>query len=574
VQVIDDEWKVEAADISQRRVTIFPSRGLVYDRKGYLMVANTTVYDLMVRPRDVEDLDTTTFCQLVGVSKEDLIERLNKATRYSRYKPTVFEKQIPADQFDAMAIHMHKFKGFYGQPRTLRTYPQRSGAHMLGYIGEVGPRKLEQDAYYRSGDMIGIAGLERSYEEELRGKRGVKYVVVDVHNTVQGDHKGGAFDTSAVDGQNLYTSLSAELQVYGERLMQGKRGSIVAIEPKTGGILAMVSAPSYNPELLVGRVRNKNYKALQNDPKKPLFDRALQAQYPPGSIYKIVQALIGMELGVIDSTSGFVCNKSVVGCHNHPYPRDVLHAIQYSCNPYFYSVFKRIVQQGKQDNIFQDAALGLAEWKDDMRTFGLGQRMNVDLPNIKSGSIPGTDLYDRLYGKHRWAFSTIRSVSIGQGEVLVVPMQMANLACIFANKGYYVDPHIVRAVGEPNNGIPFEKHQTMASPEWYGLVQEAMRRVVEEPGGTARRARIKGTSVCGKTGTAENPHGKDHSVFIAFAPKEDPKIAIAVYVENAGFGGTWAAPIARLMMEKHLNDSIQNPRSEQRILDANFLDEE
>lgn len=574
IQVIDDEWKVEAADISQRRVTIFPSRGLVFDRTDKLLVANTPVYDLMVLPREVDELDTASFCELVGVSKDELIERLDKAKSYSRYKSSIFEKQIPADQYARMSVHLHKYKGFYGQSRTLRTYPQHSGAHMLGYISEVGQKTIDKDPYYRPGDMIGVAGLEYSYEEELRGKRGVKYVVVDVHNTVKGDHLGGAYDTAAVDGKNLYTTIDADLQAYGELLMQGKKGSIIAIEPSTGGILAMVSAPDYDPELLVGRVRNTNYRELQNDPSKPLFNRTLQAKYPPGSIYKIVQALIGMEEGVIDSTSGFPCNKSLVGCHNHPYPYDVSHAIQYSCNPYFYSVFKRIIQRGDKPTIFEDAAYGLRNWYDDMLTFGLGDRLAIDLPNVKKGSVPSTDLYDRMYGERRWAFSTIRSISIGQGEVEVIPLQMANLACIFANRGYYVDPHVVRAIGTPDNQITYQRHSTSAGPEWYGLVQEAMRRVVEEPGGTARRARIKGTTVCGKTGTAENPHGEDHSVFIAFAPKEKPKIAIATYVENAGFGGTWAAPISRLMMEQFLNDSIQDPRSEKLIIETNFIDKE
>jgi penicillin-binding protein 2 len=572
IQVVDDGWKVEAADISQRRVTIFPSRGLVFDRKEKLLVANTPVYDLMVLPREVEDLDTIAFCTLVGVDKDELIERLTKAKKYSRYKSSIFEKQIPADQYAQMAVHLHKFKGFYGQSRTLRTYPQHTGAHMLGYISEVSQKTVDENPYYRPGDMIGVAGLERSYEEDLRGKRGVKYVVVDVHNTVKGVHLGGAYDTAAVDGKNLYTTLDADLQAYGERLMKGKKGSIIAIDPKTGGILTMVSAPDYDPELLVGRVRNKNYRMLQQDPSKPLFNRTLQAKYPPGSIYKIVQALIGMEEGVIDSTTGFPCIKTVVGCHNHPHPYDVSHAIQYSCNPYFYSVFKRIIQRGDKENFFEDAAFGLHNWHSDMLTFGLGKRLGIDLPNVKAGSIPDTDLYDRMYGKNRWAFSTIRSISIGQGEVEVIPLQMANLACIFANKGYYIDPHVVRAVGTPDNELTFERHETSAGPEWYNLVQEAMRTVVEEPGGTARRARIKGTTVCGKTGTAENPHGKDHSVFIAFAPKENPKIAIATYVENAGFGGTWAAPISRLMMEQYLNDSIQDPLSEKRILEANFID--
>ncbi|MCB0771716.1 MAG: penicillin-binding protein 2, partial [Flavobacteriales bacterium] len=362
----------------------------------------------------------------------------------------------------------------------------------------------------------------------------------------------------------------------GEKLMVNKKGSIVALDPKTGEVLCLVSSPTYDPELLVGRVRNANYGVLQRDPIKPLFDRALQAQYPPGSIFKIVQALIALDDGAIGPNTGFPCNKSLVGCHNHPAAGDVVHAIQYSCNPYFHQVFKRIVEQDRAPNRFKDAALGLADWEGYMHSFALGERPEIDLPSVKGGNIPGPAYYDRKYGKERWAFSTIYSVSIGQGEVLVAPLQMANLAAIFANKGWYRDPHVVRAVGHPDSVQQryLEKHYTDVAPEWFDLIQEGMRRVVEEPGGTARQARIPGVTVCGKTGTAENPHGKDHAVFVAFAPMEDPQIAIAVYVENSGFGGTWAAPIASLLIEEYLTDTITRPQMVEKMLAADLIEAE
>lgn len=575
IQVVDSSWRARAADISERKVTVFPSRGLIYDKRGELLVANTPVYDIMVVPREVQPFDTAAFGKLVGVSETEVKDRLAKAGSYSKFKPSEFERQITADQYAAIAIHLHKYPGFYGQSRTLRTYPPHVGAHMLGYLSEVDGRKVAQDPYYRPGDVIGIGGLESYYEKELRGKRGAKYVVVDVHNNVQGRFKDGLYDTLAYEGKNLYTYVDLRLQALGEKLMKGKRGSIVAIEPKTGGILALVSAPSYDPELLVGRVRNTNYRILQKDSLNPLFDRALQAQYPPGSIFKIVQSLTALEEGVITPNTGFPCNKALVGCHNHPYAGSVEQAIQYSCNPYFYQVFKRILEQGKDPNRFKDAALGLTEWRDHMMRFGLGSKLGMDLPALKGGSMPGTQLYDRVYGKEGWAFSTIYSVSIGQGEVLVVPTQMANLAAIFANHGWYIDPHVVRAVGHPDSTLTdFKRHETGISPQWFSLVDEGMRRVVNEPGGTARSARIEGITVCGKTGTAENPHGQDHAVFIAYAPMEDPKIAIAVYVENSGFGGTWAAPIASLLMEEYLTDTIKRPDVVKRMEEADLISRE
>ncbi len=572
IQVVDDSWKARAADISERKITVFPSRGLIYDRRGELLVANTPVYDIMVVPREVEPFDTIAFGTLVGVPVDEVRKRLAAATKYSRYKPSEFEKQITADQYAAIAVHLHKYPGFYGQSRTLRTYPSRIAPHMLGYLGEVDARKVEQDPYYKAGDVIGVGGLEQYYEKELRGRRGVKYVVVDVHNNVQGPFHDGQYDTLAYEGKNLYTSIDARMQAYGERLMRHKKGSIVAMDPRTGEILCLVSSPAYDPELLVGRVRNTNYVQLQRDSLKPLFDRALQAQYPPGSIFKIVQSLIALQEGVITPNTGFPCNQSLVGCHPGHHANDIMQAIQYSCNPYFYQVFKRMIEQDKDKNRFKDAALGLNEWHDYMMSFGLGQRPALDLPNLKGGSIPSVELYDRIYGKEGWAFSTIYSVSIGQGEVMVVPMQMAMLASIFANKGWYIDPHVVRAVGRPDSVLTrWQRHTTKVDAHWYDLIQEGMRRVVNEPGGTARQARIPGITVCGKTGTAENPHGQDHAVFVSFAPMEDPRIAIAVYVENSGFGGTWAAPIASLLMEQYLTDSISRPEVEKKMLETDLI---
>ncbi|MCB0773037.1 MAG: penicillin-binding protein 2 [Flavobacteriales bacterium] len=572
LQVVDTGWAARAADISERKVTVFPSRGLIYDRHGELLVANTPVYDIMVVPREVKDLDTLGLSTLLNVPLDQVRERLHKAREYSQWKPSEFERQITAEQYAAISVHLYKYPGFYGQSRTLRAYPPHVAAHMLGYLSEVSARKVEQDPYYKPGDVIGVGGLESYYEKELRGKRGVKYVVVDVHNNVQGRFKGGQYDTLAHEGKNLYTGIDLKMQELGERLMRNKKGSIVALDPRTGEVLALVSSPTYDPSLLVGRVRNTNYRTLQQDSLVPLFDRALQAQYPPGSIFKLVQAAIALDEGVIDLNSSFACNKSLVGCHAHPDARNVEEAVQMSCNPYFYHVFKREIEQGKDPNRFKDAAIGMATWKTYMESFGLGHPPALDLPAAKGGSIPGVDYYNRMYGPLQWAFSTIYSLSIGQGEVLVVPTQMANLAAIFANRGYYYDPHVVRAIGSPDSlNKHVQRHETMVDDKWFPPIVEGMRRVVNEPGGTARRARIPGITVCGKTGTAQNPHGKDHAVFIAFAPMEDPKIAIAVYVENSGFGGTWAAPIASLCMEQYLTDSISRPELLKEMEDANLI---
>ena len=379
IQVVDGKWQAAAANMAERKMTVFPSRGLIFDRNEKLLVANTPVYDLLVIPKEVKPFDTVAFCAMIGVSVDDLRLRLTEATKYSKYKPSVLEKQIPADQFSAISVHLHKYPGFYGQSRTLRTYPPHAAAHLLGYLSEVNARKVEEDPYYKSGDVIGVGGLESYYEPALRGKRGVSYVLMDVHNNMKGSFKSGAYDTLAVEGSDLYTGIDLDMQLLGERLMVNKKGSIVALDPKTGEVLCLVSSPTYDPELLVGRVRNKNYGVLQRDPIKPLFDRALQAQYPPGSIFKIAQALIALDEGVITPETGFPCNRSLVGCHSHPNAGDIRQAIQMSCNPYFHQVFKRIVERGEDpNNRFKDAALGLAEWEERMRSFGLGSRPAID----------------------------------------------------------------------------------------------------------------------------------------------------------------------------------------------------
>lgn len=576
IQVLDDSYASSADNQALRFVTQYPARGIIYDRHGEILVQNQAAFDLMVVPRQVDGIDTAAFCELLEISKEDFDERLNKAKSYSYYRASTFQKQLTADEYARIAEQLYRFGGFYGQKRSLRIYPDSAAAHVLGYVGEVSARDLEMDSVYQSGDFIGVSGLERQYEKVLRGERGREVLMVDVHNTVQGHYRDGSLDIPARAGSNLITGIDLELQRYGERLMQQKKGSIVAIEPATGDVLCLVSSPTYDPNLLVGIKRAMNYQLLaQNDSLDPLFNRALMAKYPPGSIFKLVQSLIALDEGVITEHTAITCNKALLGCHNHTSARNLREAIQMSCNPYFHQVFKRLINRGKSNSYFEDSAIGLEAWEKRVRKFGLGERLALDLSNLKSGSVPGVGLYDRIYGKRRWAFSTIYSLSIGQGELEVVPIQMANLAAIFANRGYYVEPHIVKQFdGELDSMISHATRNTEIDRDLFEPIIDAMQWVVDKPGGTARRARIDSMAVCGKTGTAENPHGEDHSVFIAFAPRENPKIAIAVYVENAGFGGTWAAPIASLMMEKFIRGSISDSLKEDRVLQANLLNVE
>lgn len=570
LQIFDSTYHKLADQQALRQVTQYPARGLIYDRNGELLVYNEAIYDMMVIPKMVKNLDTALFCKVVGITRQDFLDKMEKARKYSPYSASPFMKQISKEEYGAWQSHLYKFHGFYVQQRTLRIYQRPIAAHVLGYVGEVNDKDIENDHYYRQGDYIGKSGLEKSYETVLRGIKGKKIMHVDVHNREIGPYLDGAHDTMAVEGGNLYTTLDASLQEYAESLMANKRGCIVAIEPSTGEVLALVSAPCYDPNLLVGRKRGENYLQLLQDISKPLFNRALQAQYPPGSIFKVAQAMTALNLGVITPGQGFPCDKSLVGCHGHPSARSVQEAIKMSCNPYFYFTYRRIIQQGKYKSIYKDSQYGLTVWHDYMQRMGFGTRLGIDLPNVKSGNIPDTAYYNHWYGKERWAFSTIYSNSIGQGEVEVVPLQMANLACIVANRGYYYTPHLVRYYGPDStrNEEFYQKHDTGIKPAYFEIAANGMYDVVHGAGGTAHRANIPDIDICGKTGTAQNI-GKDHSVFISFAPKDNPKIAVAVYVENAGAGGVWAAPIASLVIEKYIKGEVSRKDFEKMYRETN-----
>lgn len=595
MQVIDDKWIERAAEVSKKKIEIKPPRGILYDRNGRKIVANKTYYNLMFVEDDVEDLDTVAFARLVDmhpdsvkVRFEEIRKSLDRKTKskttgndtvvndYRTYLPYAFLRELSADEIAKIAIDLNSFPGFFEEPISMRDYPYPHGGNIFGYLNEIRPRELNADRnFYNVGDFIGRAGLERYYEKELRGQKGTRFILSSARGKAVDDFADGQMDTTAIQGPSLYLGIDIELQAYGELLMQNKIGAAVAIEPSTGEIIAMVSAPSYDPNLMVGsRNISKNYKALYEDTLKPFYPRPLAAEYPPGSIFKTVQALIGLQEGVITENTGFPCNKSLVGCHNHPNALTIQQAIQFSCNPYFYYETKRIIQQGKDPSIFKDAAIGLSIWEKYMHSFGLGIKPETDIYGLRGGVIPNVAYYNRWYGEYRWAFSTIRSNSIGQGEVKVTPLQMANLAAIIANRGYYYEPHLVSSIGNDGPLPKFNvKKKTMVDEAHFAAVVEGMRRVVNEPGGTARRARLKDIVVGGKTGTAQNPHGEDHSVFMAFAPLDNPKIAIAVFVENAGFGGTWAAPIASLMIEKYLTGEITDKRKEKRILEGDFIHE-
>lgn len=574
IQVIDDTYKRSAQNQALVKTTLYPSRGVIYDRNGKVIVYNQASYDLMVIPKQVSNtIDTLKFCKLLAITPEEFESKMTKAKKYSRYRASTFEKQITDKNWVAISEMLYEFPGFYGQQRTLRKYSKPVAAHVLGFIGEASRDDLEKDSYYKAGDYLGISGLESFYEKELRGERGVKVYVRDVHNRIKGSFDEGRYDTLPVAGHDLMSTLDLDLQEYGEQLMSKKRGSIVAIEPSTGEILALISAPSYDPNLLVGRQRSENYSLLvANDSLKPLYNRALNATYRPGSIFKLVQGLTGLQNNVIKVNTRIRCNRALINCHGSHTNDDLYGAIQHSCNPYFRQVYKYLIQPGEYKNMFEDAAFGLTSWRDYVTSFGLGVRLQTDISGVGKGFVPDTAFYNKWYGPNRWAFSTIYSNSIGEGEMGVVPLQMANLAAILANRGYYYIPHFIKSIGETGPRPEYlEKQYTKIDSGYFYTVIDALAAVVNEPSGTAGRAKMDSIIICGKTGTVQNPTTPDHSVFMAFAPKENPQIAIAVYVEEAGFGGTWAAPIASLMIEKYLTGEVKRKRKEQRILDADFL---
>jgi penicillin-binding protein 2 len=580
IQVVDDSYKLDARNQAFRYAVEFPIRGYIYDRKGKLLVYNEAAYDLMVLPKEISktDFDTIEFCDLLKITKEQFLKKMKKATQSpnSPRKESVFEKQLSPKDYASMQERLYRFRGFWVQSRTLRKYPKPIAAHMLGYIGEADKNTTERDSYYREGDYLGISGIEKTYEKVLRGKKGMHIMVRDVHNREKGSYMNGLYDTAAIPGKTLTTTLDADLQEYAEQLMANKKGSVVAIDPSTGEILALVTSPTYDPNLLVGRARNKNFAMLSLDSiGKPLFNRSTMASYPPGSTFKLVMALIGLHQHVLSPQTRYPCARGYppLGgkpkCHPHASPMDLVGAIGTSCNSYFSYVFKSVIDDKKYHN----TELAYANWRDIVMSFNIGTKTGSDLANELRGNVPSIKYLDKIYGKGSWKASGVISLGIGQAEMGITPLQNANLVAIIANKGWYYTPHIVKAIGgNPNDTIldKFKKkrYTMITDTAIFNDVIDGMARAVES--GTAGALKIEGIPYCAKTGTAQNP-GKDHSVFVCFAPKENPKIAIGILIENAGFGATYAGPIARLMMEKYLKGKITRPDLEKRMLEADLI---
>lgn len=575
MQVLDDSFQMKAILNSQRVETQYPARGLIFDRNQKLLVENQPAYDLMIIPRQVKSFDTLELINILGIEKETLVKSLARCRRYSPFKASILVSQITANKYAILQEKLYKYSGFFMQTRTLRKYNVSHSADVFGYIGEVSQAQIDRDSTYASGDYIGINGLEKTYESILRGTKGEKILLVDNYNRIKGSYHNGEYDKPAIVGKNLTTTLDVDLQEYAYQLMRNKRGGIIAIEPATGEILLKVSSPGYDPQLMIGLERGKNYKKLQDDPNVPLFDRTVGGAYPPGSTFKTLQALYGLKEKVITPESRFECFGKAktsfgslrMGCHNHASPLDLRSAIQHSCNPYFVNVWRRVLENNKYDNV-RDSYAG---WREFICSFGLGSRICPDFTNEVNGLVPSLSLYDNRFKTKDWRWSYIMSLSIGQGELLLTPLQIANMACAIANRGYYMTPHIVRPLEGMNNRV--EKHVIDCDPKDFEVVVEGM--AMAGGSGTARGASVDSIVICGKTGTAQNPHGDDHSIFMVFAPKDNPKIAMAVYIENGGFGAQYAVPIAGLLLEKYLKGSISERRKpiEKRMFEASLLPE-
>ncbi|HEX8270784.1 MAG TPA: penicillin-binding protein 2 [Flavobacterium sp.] len=581
LQIIDETLKLKSDNNAIKIQYDYPERGYIYDRNGKLLVANQPSYDIMVIPRELKEIDTVEFCQLLNITKAEFIEKLVKAKIYSPRLPSVFLPQLNKREYAAFQEKVRKFKGFYIQKRSLRDYQVSVGANVFGFITQVNDKIIEKNPYYNSGDLIGRQGVEESYETELRGIKGVKYIQKDKFNREIGSYKDGKFDTIAVQGEDIHLSLDLVLQKYGEELMINKRGGIVAIEPSSGEILALVTAPSYDPAILVGRERSANYTKLYHDSiAKPLYDRGLLAEYPPGSPFKILTGLIALEEGVIDEETSFVCHHGFsyargrfMKCHDSGISK--LHnGIYNSCNTYFASVYMKTI------NKYTKPAAGVDVWSNHLKSFGLGEFMGYDLPTGRKGSRPTSKLYKRIYPNGGWRSTAIVSNAIGQGEVLMTPIQLANMMATVANRGYYYTPHIIKKIeGQKIDKKFTTRHVTTINRKYFEPVINGLYDVYNL--GTAKSLQVEGIAICGKTGTAENYtkiNGKrvklqDHSIFVAFAPKDNPKIAIAVFVENGYWGARWAGPIASLMIEKYIRGKITRTDLEKRMLEGSLQGE-
>lgn len=585
LQVLDDSFAGLSENNAIKVVYDYPQRGFIFDRNGELLVSNQPSYDVMVIPRNLKPFDTTEFCKILGLTEEQLVGRLDKAKIYSPRLPSVVIPQLTKSEYAYLQEKMRKYEGFYIQKRSLRDYYTENGANILGYIAEVNQRTVNENPYYLSGDLIGKQGVEEYYEELLRGIKGVKYIQKDRFNRDIGPYKGGIYDTLPKKGKDLTITIDAELQKYGELLMKNKRGGIVAIEPATGEILAMVTAPNYDPAKLVGRKRSKNFTELYYDTiAKPLYDRGLLAEYPPGSPFKTINALIALQEGVVDTKERFTCQMGYyygrgrkMGCHAHPGPLSMIPGIANSCNAYFANVYRRIIEK------YPTPQDGVNAWADHLESFGLGDYLGYDLPTGKSGKIPTADYYNAVYDypKYKWFAPATLSNAIGQGEVLMTPIQLANMTAAIANRGWFYTPHILKEIdGNPIKKEEYtQKKYTTIEPQHFEPVIEGMHQVYKS--GTASALGIPGIEIAGKTGTAENftkINGKrvqltDHSIFIAFAPVDDPKIAMAVFVENGYWGGRYAGRIAGLLIEKYLKGEITRKDMEEWIL-THSLEEE
>jgi penicillin-binding protein 2 len=579
IQIIEESYRMSADNNVLRYVTQFPARGLIYDRNGKLMVFNQAAYDLMVIPGQTLRtstgesirIDTMELCNILGISRALYNERMKAAFSYSRRAPSIFLKQVSAETYARLQEKLFLFPGFYVQSRTLRNYTKPLAAHLLGYVSEVDENLVRKNPYYKQGDYIGTGGIEEAYEEVIRGRKGMKIFLVDVYGRLKGSYEEGKLDTSAVQGKDIVSTIDMDLQEYAEYLMNNKSGSIVAIEPKTGEILTLLSSPAYDPALLVGRIRSDNFAKLQADTSKPLFNRAAMASYPPGSTFKPVNGLIALQEKVITPATLFSCANGYlfVDCHTHESPLSLVGAIQNSCNAYFCQAFRRTLE----NPVYPSVSDAYKKWRSYIVQFGFGTNLGTDLVNELQGNIPEVSYYNKLHKNNLKALNII-SLAIGQGELGTTPLQMANMTAAIANRGYYYSPHLVKKIGESaNSGRGFEiQHKIDIDPANFEYAVQGMEAAVNGGGGaTAGIAALKDIIVCGKTGTAQNPHGKDHSVFIAFAPKDDPKIAIAVYVENAGFGATYAAPVASLIIEKYLKGEVTNKYLEDYVLNLNLM---
>ena len=581
LQVLSSYYKIKAKHNIIHEMDEYPFRGLIYDRNHKIIVNNKPIYNLMIIPRELHINDTSAFCELLEISDETFIKKYKTSLSYSYVKPSLFLDKIPYKKFAQIQDHLHNYSGLYVTTKMVRSYIYPSLANILGYLGEINFDKLKFNHfnYYQKGDYVGITGIEEYYETQLRGEKGKSIKVINAKGIEKGTYQNGKHDIAAIPGSNLITTIDIDLQSYTEKLLEGKKGSIIAIEPATGEVIVIASSPSYNPNLLTSNNRfSENYLKLLKDDNHPLFNRAIMAEYPAGSVFKTVQALIALDEEVIHVNEKINCNSYHIGDHAPLGVYDIKKGIAVSSNNYFYELMRRLVNRGDEPNVYKNSQIGLDQWAKSVRNFGFGEKTNIDIPGEKTGIVPDTAYYNSIYGKNRWKYSTIASLSIGQGELLVTPIQIANLAVIIANRGYYYPPHVVKSIETHSKIglIQYEKKYPGKAIDYYDEVIEGMSSSLNE---TAPKAIIKDIEICGKTGTAENGIKgvtKDHSIFIAFAPKVNPKIAVSAYIENAGWGGGAAAVSASLIIEKYLRGFIDSSQSrynlnkEAYILDSKY----